>query len=158
MKTYALIAGLLAVGALALWWGTRPEPSAPGVGEGPSPAVSRPSPLGSGAQPGAPVGTGLDSGSTAGRRGREGRAFDPDAPESLNPAREGEAAGASPASTSLGTPRPEGVLSDGARRDGEGLTEVLHPDGTVTLDLQGRFRSLPVAVQDEDGNVRIEER
>lgn len=44
-----------------------------------------------------------------------------------------------------------------ARRDDEGLTEVVHPDGTVTLDLQGRFRAVPVATQDAEGRVKIQE-
>ncbi len=35
----------------------------------------------------------------------------------------------------------------------EGLKEVRHADGTVSLDLQGRFQSIAVARRDEDGQL-----
>ncbi len=38
-------------------------------------------------------------------------------------------------------------------RSGAGLTEVHHSDGSVSMDLQGRFQSLSVATTDSAGNV-----
>ena len=41
------------------------------------------------------------------------------------------------------------------RRDTDGLTPVVHPDGSVSLHLQGRFQSASVARIDGDGTVVI---
>lgn len=41
------------------------------------------------------------------------------------------------------------------RRDTSGLTEVRHADGTVSLDLQGRFQSVSVTHVSADGKVVI---
>ncbi len=37
------------------------------------------------------------------------------------------------------------------RRDAEGLVEVHHPDGSVSVDLQGRFQDVAVIHVDENG-------
>ncbi len=39
-------------------------------------------------------------------------------------------------------------------RSSEGLTEVHHPDGRVSIDLAGRFQSLSVATTDSTGQVK----
>ena len=39
-------------------------------------------------------------------------------------------------------------------RSTDGLQEVHHPDGRVSVDLEGRFQSLSVATTDSAGNVR----
>lgn len=39
-------------------------------------------------------------------------------------------------------------------RSPDGLHEVHHPDGRVSVDLEGRFQSLSVATTDSAGNVR----
>jgi len=41
------------------------------------------------------------------------------------------------------------------RRDDEGLEEVFHPDGSVSVDLKGRFQSASVARIGEDGKLVI---
>lgn len=41
------------------------------------------------------------------------------------------------------------------RRDDSGLVEVYHPDGAVSIDLQGRFQNVAVARIGEDGKVRV---
>ncbi len=41
-------------------------------------------------------------------------------------------------------------------RSSEGLTSVRHPDGTVTVDLQGRFRSMTVARRADDGSMNVD--
>ncbi len=44
-------------------------------------------------------------------------------------------------------------LGSGASRSSEGLREIMLPDGTVALDLQGRFRSFSVAKLGKDGSI-----
>lgn len=39
------------------------------------------------------------------------------------------------------------------RRDSEGLTEVVHPDGSASIDLQGRFMNASLARLGADGEV-----
>jgi hypothetical protein len=41
------------------------------------------------------------------------------------------------------------------RRDSEGLTQVFHPNGMVSSNLQGRFQSVSVARFDKDGKLII---
>ena len=41
------------------------------------------------------------------------------------------------------------------RRDDEGLQQVFHPDGSVSVDLKGRFQSASVARIGEDGKLVI---
>jgi hypothetical protein len=41
------------------------------------------------------------------------------------------------------------------RRDSEGLVEVRHPDGSVSIHLQGRFQSVSVARINDDGTVVV---
>ncbi len=45
------------------------------------------------------------------------------------------------------------TTSQALRRDTEGLIPVYHPDGSVSVDLQGRFQSVSVARLDEKGRV-----
>jgi len=39
----------------------------------------------------------------------------------------------------------------------EGLVEKVSEDGSVSVDLQGRFKTVPVATIDEDGNLVIQD-
>jgi hypothetical protein len=59
----------------------------------------------------------------------------------------------------VGVMRAEGPLDpdteNALRRDTEGLKEVVHPDGSVSVNLQGRFQSVMVTHFDEDGNLII---
>ena len=41
------------------------------------------------------------------------------------------------------------------RRDSEGLQSVRHADGSVSMDLQGRFQSVSVARVDENGKITM---
>lgn len=41
------------------------------------------------------------------------------------------------------------------RTDAEGLEEVVHPDGSVSIDLQGRFQSATVATVRPDGTLEF---
>lgn len=41
------------------------------------------------------------------------------------------------------------------RRDTEGLTQVRHADGSVSMDLQGRFQSVAMAQVGRDGRVVV---
>jgi hypothetical protein len=52
-------------------------------------------------------------------------------------------------------PEPSGLLETMLLRNGEDLTPVHHPDGTVSLHLEGRFHSASVAHLDGDGGLRI---
>lgn len=45
------------------------------------------------------------------------------------------------------------ITRQALRRDTEGLTPVYHPDGSVSVDLQGRFQSVSTARLDEAGKV-----
>jgi hypothetical protein len=40
-----------------------------------------------------------------------------------------------------------------ANQSAEGLASVRHPDGSVSMDLQGHFQNVVIARKDEDGNV-----
>lgn len=44
---------------------------------------------------------------------------------------------------------------DALRRDTEGLKQTFHPDGSVSVNLQGRFQSVSVARIGDDGKVVI---
>jgi hypothetical protein len=46
-------------------------------------------------------------------------------------------------------------VQNALRRDSEGLVEVRHADGSVSIDLQGRFQSVSVAHIGEDGTVGV---
>jgi hypothetical protein len=41
------------------------------------------------------------------------------------------------------------------RRDAEGLVELHHPDGSVSIDLQGRFQSVSVVRINDDGTAVV---
>jgi hypothetical protein len=43
------------------------------------------------------------------------------------------------------------ATQEAMRRDDEGLEQVLHPDGSVSVDLKGRFQSASVARIGKDG-------
>jgi hypothetical protein len=45
----------------------------------------------------------------------------------------------------------EAALEQMTSRSSEGLVEVVHPDGSVSLDLQGRFMNVLIAAVREDG-------
>jgi hypothetical protein len=55
------------------------------------------------------------------------------------------------------TPEEAKALAAGLKnmlnRSTEGLTAVRHPNGAVTVDLQGRFQSVAVATKNPDGTV-----
>lgn len=44
--------------------------------------------------------------------------------------------------------------NEALRRDDEGLEQVVLPDGTVMVDLRGRFQSMSIAVIGDDGVLR----
>lgn len=154
-----LVLGLLGVGALFLWPGPPSVPEA-GPGEPPessaSQARSSEGPDASGTRGSGPV-----SGSGPVRsKDHNAVTTETDAvpsgssgldPASSLPTSENEAPGPGPSAQAFDEVRRH------ARTDDEGLVEVHHPDGTVTVDLQGRFRSVPVATRDEDGRIQIRE-
>ncbi len=41
------------------------------------------------------------------------------------------------------------------RRDSEGLVQVRHADGSVSMDLQGRFQNVSIARINQDGTVTV---
>ena len=45
------------------------------------------------------------------------------------------------------------ALKEMANRSSEGLKEVRHADGTVSMDLEGRFQNIAVARREADGSV-----
>lgn len=47
-------------------------------------------------------------------------------------------------------------LKNALSTSSEGLTEVRHPDGTVTVDLEGRFQNFSVAKVNPDGTITTE--
>ena len=49
----------------------------------------------------------------------------------------------------------EQKLEQMTSRSTEGLSEVQHADGTVSMDLQGRFMHVMVAVPDGKGGTRL---
>jgi len=55
------------------------------------------------------------------------------------------------------TPQEAQQLADGLKgmlnRSTEGLVEVKHPDGSVSMDLDGRFQNVMVARRNEDGSL-----
>jgi hypothetical protein len=54
----------------------------------------------------------------------------------------------------LSTPLDAQTL-EALRRDTEGLKETFHPDGSVSVHLQGRFQSVSVARIDQNGKATI---
>jgi hypothetical protein len=60
-------------------------------------------------------------------------------------------AGVGPVASKTLDPETQNAL----RRDTEGLVEVRHPDGRVSVNLQGRFQNAAVARVDENGVVTI---
>lgn len=46
-------------------------------------------------------------------------------------------------------------MKESLNRSSEGLQQVHHPDGRVSMDLQGRFRSLSVATVDSNGQAKV---
>lgn len=48
------------------------------------------------------------------------------------------------------------LLREQMRRDFEGLEPVQHADGSISLDLQGRFRHVTAVVTTPDGGTRIQ--
>jgi hypothetical protein len=64
----------------------------------------------------------------------------------------------------VGTPGSRTALSavaldpetqNALRRDSEGLVQVHHPDGSVSMDLQGRYQCAAVAHVDENGKIIV---
>lgn len=55
------------------------------------------------------------------------------------------------------TPEEARKLTEGIKplvnQSTEGLVEVKHPDGSVSMDLQGRFQNVSVAKREADGTV-----
>lgn len=49
--------------------------------------------------------------------------------------------------------RLAGALKELANQSAEGLKQVRHPDGTVSMDLEGRFQNVAIAKRNEDGSV-----
>lgn len=49
----------------------------------------------------------------------------------------------------------DAATREALRHDDEGLKEVHHPDGTISVDLRGRYQSVSVARVGEDGTVMI---
>jgi hypothetical protein len=47
-----------------------------------------------------------------------------------------------------------GTLKEKMRQDGEGLTEIKRPDGSRSIDLNGRFTHMSALVRDENGKLR----
>lgn len=48
------------------------------------------------------------------------------------------------------------VLRERMRQDGQGLKEVTHPDGHVSINLEGRYSHVVTAVQDASGTYVIQ--
>src|SRR5215213_10027789 len=49
----------------------------------------------------------------------------------------------------------EALLEQMTSRSSEGLVEVVHPDGTVSVDLQGRFMNVMLATAATDGALTV---
>lgn len=49
----------------------------------------------------------------------------------------------------------DAAAQNALRRDTEGLIEERHPDGSVSVNLQGRFQSVSVVHRDENGTVTV---
>ena len=66
-----------------------------------------------------------------------------------------------PSAATIGEPTPEQIraieiaMAEMLSRSSEGLQVVELPDGTLTMDLQGRFQEVVVATISPDGTVRI---
>jgi len=77
------------------------------------------------------------------------------------PAGAGQQAALDPAAGTAGEPTPEQIqsietaMAEMLSRSSEGLQVVEWPDGTLTMDLQGRFQEMIVATVAPDGTVRI---
>ena len=93
----------------------------------------------------------------AGSEGASGAAAVPGA----SPAIAGMMIALDPESGQYGMPSPEQIAELSAAdkqavsHSGEGLVEVRHPDGFVSIDLQGRFQEYSVAKIDVDGKPQI---
>ena len=63
--------------------------------------------------------------------------------------------------TQAATSHPKAIskeqIEQWKRRDHDGLYEEVQPDGSVKVDLQGRFQHVITATKDENGNLIIEE-
>ena len=53
------------------------------------------------------------------------------------------------------TPEMERFIREHTRTDHRDLEVVRAPDGSMSMDLRGRFRSVPVAYVDEQGKTRV---
>lgn len=77
------------------------------------------------------------------------------------PAGAGQRAALDPATGTPGEPTPEQIreleaaMAEMLSQSSEGLQVVELPDGTLTMDLQGRFQEVVVAAVAPDGTVRI---
>jgi hypothetical protein len=45
------------------------------------------------------------------------------------------------------------AIKDMISQSGDGLVQVYHPDGSVSVDLQGRFQNVMLAKKDDDGTI-----
>ena len=83
-------------------------------------------------------------------------------PPSYAPGQAGMVVGVDPETGRLGPPTPEqraalGLTEfDALNRSSEGLVEVHHPDGSVSIDLQGRFQEFAVVHMDPAGKPVVE--
>ena len=81
----------------------------------------------------------------------------PAPPVSATPGRAGMVVGIDPETGQIGMPTGPQMLDLSAReqamisRSGAGLTEVHHPDGSVSINLQGRFQAFVIARIGADG-------
>lgn len=64
---------------------------------------------------------------------------------------------AEPAPTALPaiSPALAAAIRQGSNHSTEGLKESVNPDGSITLDHQGRFQSVMVAVKGPDGKIHM---
>lgn len=53
------------------------------------------------------------------------------------------------------SPEMERAIKERTRTDHQGLEVVRHADGSLSMDLKGRFRSVPVAHVNEQGAVEV---
>jgi hypothetical protein len=58
-------------------------------------------------------------------------------------------------SNALATVSLDAATTEALRRDTEGLKQTFHPDGSVSVNLEGRFQNVSVARIDENGKVVI---
>jgi hypothetical protein len=150
--------GILALGlavAIAVWFaaGESRSVARPGSESWTADGASPPKgPAADADEPGPRRVGGTNDGATGGA--------EPVAPEAAPPA---SATQAEPVATPESDPE---TLPDAQRReverltsrDATGLVPIEQPDGSVYIDLQGRFQHVPVARVNEDGTITIEER